>query len=213
MNRIRRHTLVLLLGLALAAVAGRALADDEPERRPAPPRRAEERPGVPPPGRAADGPREPRDEGRRPGPPPGPPERRDEGPGRDDGRREERGMPRPGEPGDHPRRGPGDGEWMRENDPEMFKLLEADNNLDRMSRELGMEARRVPKDKQDEVKKKLQSLVVEQFDARQQRRNLELKRLEMELKRIRESIEKREQSKQSIVERRVAELMGEEPQF
>jgi hypothetical protein len=39
---------------------------------------------------------------------------------------------------------------------------------------------------------------------------LELKHLEDEIKRIRESIDKRNQSKEQIVDRRVSELLGQD---
>ncbi len=202
MTALRHNLLRLLLAVTLAGCAARAGADDDSnDPKAEPPSQASQRPPGPP--RPENGP--PGRERRRDDPRDA--ERREGGP-RERGPREDRR-----DPFGHHQPGPGDQEWMRQNDPEMFKLLETDTNLDHQSRELGMESRRLPKDKQDELKKKLQGLVLEQFDARQQRRGLELKRLEAELKRIRESIEKREQSKQSIVERRVAELMGEEPQF
>jgi hypothetical protein len=113
-----------------------------------------------------------------------------------------------------PQRWPlGDTDWLKANDPEMYKLIETDSNLERQTRELSLEYRRTPADKQVAVKQRLQDLVLEQFDARQQRRALELKRLEDELQRIRESIEKRSGAKQSIVDRRVSELVGDQPQF
>ncbi len=99
---------------------------------------------------------------------------------------------------------------MRQNDPEMEKLTQIDFNLDRESRELAGQYRQGPKDKQDEIKKKLQEVVAKQFETRQQRRTLELKRLEDEIKRIRESIDKRNSGKQVIVDRRVNELLGQD---
>ena len=73
----------------------------------------------------------------------------------------------------------------------------------------------LPKDQQDAIKQKLEKTVTEHFEARQQRRLLELKRLEEELKRLRDSIDKRQEAQPKIVNRRVSELLGlkDEPQF
>ena len=57
--------------------------------------------------------------------------------------------------------------------------------------------------------------VEEHFQIRQDRRRLQLKRLEEELGRLRESIETREKSRSEIVERRLGELTGDakQPEF
>ena len=99
---------------------------------------------------------------------------------------------------------------MWENDPEMQRLLEVDASLDRQSQELAEEYRHAPKDKQAEVKKKLEDVVAHQFEARQERRSLELKRLENEIKRIQTSIDKRNAIKKQIVDRRVLEVLGQD---
>ncbi len=52
--------------------------------------------------------------------------------------------------------------------------------------------------------------MTQQFEARQQRRKLELTRLEDELKRLREAADRREKNKPQIIEKRVSELLGEE---
>jgi hypothetical protein len=99
---------------------------------------------------------------------------------------------------------------MRPNDPEMEKLIRTDVELDRQSRDLAERFRGASKDEQDDIKKKLSDVVAKQFEARQERRTLELKHLEDEIKRIRESIDKRNQGKQQIVDRRVSELLGQD---
>ena len=99
---------------------------------------------------------------------------------------------------------------MERGDPEMFKLFQQEAELDRETRQLAGEFREAPTDKKDEVKKKLQETVAKHFEVRQQRRAMELKRLETELTRLRDSIEKRNQEKQQIIDRRVSELLGQE---
>jgi hypothetical protein len=99
---------------------------------------------------------------------------------------------------------------MGPSDPEMEKLMQTDFNLDRQSHELAEQYNQASKDKRDEIKKQLAELVTKQFEARQERRTLELKRLEDEINRIRESIDKRNKGKQLIVDRRVSELLGQD---
>jgi hypothetical protein len=99
---------------------------------------------------------------------------------------------------------------MWQDDPEMRRLLEQDANFDRESRELADEYRRAPKEKQNDVKGKLEEVVARQFEARQERRSLELKRLEDEIKRIQSSIDKRNAVKKQIVDRRVSEVLGQD---
>ena len=113
----------------------------------------------------------------------------------------------PGQPGG-PRQP--DLEAMRRNDPEMFKLLQEDNELDRHTRELGMQFRQAPPEQRERMQKELHELVNKQFEVRQQRRTLELKRIEGELQRLREAIERRAKNREQLIERRVSELIGRE---
>lgn len=128
---------------------------------------------------------------------------------------------RDGPPGAN-RRPPGPPRWphedwasMEKNDPEMFKLLQEDLDLERQTREQAMQYRRAPKAQREKIKVKLQELVNKHFDVRQQRRSLELKRLDEELKRLREAMDRREKARKDLVERRVVELLGpdEDPGF
>lgn len=115
---------------------------------------------------------------------------------------------------------PGPGPWPRENlqwlqrsDPEMAKLLEEDMDLDRQSRELAMQYHRAPPDRRDAIKQQLAEVVGRHFEARQRRRQIELKRLEAEIQGVRESIEKREKTRGEIVQRRLEELIGREDEL
>ena len=107
----------------------------------------------------------------------------------------------------------GDADWLKNNDPQLSGLLASESELDSKTRKLALEYRGADTEKQTALKEQLQELVQQQFTTRQQRRALELERLETELKLIRESIAKRDEARQSIVARHVAELIGEEPQF
>ena len=99
---------------------------------------------------------------------------------------------------------------MKKNDPEMYELQSKDEELDRATLELSQQLRRAPRDQHDALKKQLQDLVQQHFDARQARRDLQLKRLETELERMRDSMRKRIELRDQIVGRRVAELTGEQ---
>jgi len=124
-------------------------------------------------------------------------------------------MPGPGMMPLPPRWPHSDWQSLEKNDPEMYKLLKADTDLDRQSQALAIQYRQAPEDQQEAIKERLEKTVTEHFEARQQRRLLELKRLEEELKRLRDSIAKRKEGQAQIVNRRVSELLGvqDEPQF
>jgi len=118
-------------------------------------------------------------------------------------------------PGAMPRAMPGimpgqkpDFDMMRHRDPEMFKLLQEDNELDRRTAELGMQFRQAPPEQRERIEKEVRELVNKQFEIRQQRRKIELKRLEAEIQRLREATERRAQARDQIIQRRVSELLG-----
>ena len=61
-----------------------------------------------------------------------------------------------------------------------------------------------------DLKEQLGELVNKHFEVRQQRRQLELKRLEEELERLRDAIESRNEARDELVRQRVVEILGEE---
>ena len=100
-------------------------------------------------------------------------------------------------------------------DPEMFKLQREDMELEQQSRELAMQyqqSKAAPKEDREKIKKAVVDVVNKQFEVRQQRRALELKRMEEQLKRLREIVERRAKVRKDLVDKRVSELIGpEEP--
>jgi hypothetical protein len=124
------------------------------------------------------------------------------------------GPGRPNMPGGFPMGPPRwphqDWESLEKNDPDMFKLLKQEDDLDRQTQELSMQYRRAPAAQRDGLKKQVEKVVGQQFEVRQERRQLELKRLEGELQRLREAIEKRTKSREQLVGKRVAELLGQD---
>lgn len=92
----------------------------------------------------------------------------------------------------------------------MFKLLSQNMDLERQSRELAMQYQQAASGEREKIKQQIVELVNKHFDVRQERRALELKRLETQLQRLRETMEKRSKARKELVERRVSELIGRE---
>lgn len=99
---------------------------------------------------------------------------------------------------------------MRQQDPEMFEIMQRDRELEERTQEL-TESLRAENgaDRRDKLREEIRSHVQEHFGVRQQRRELELKRLEAQLERLRKSIKQREETREQIINRRFAELVGE----
>jgi len=98
---------------------------------------------------------------------------------------------------------------MQQDDPEMYKLLVSDNELDGQALEISEQLRRAPSEEREKLKTALKDVVNKHFEARQQRRELQLKRMEDEIKRLREAIEARNEAREEIVNKRITELTGE----
>ncbi|MBN2577869.1 MAG: hypothetical protein JXB10_02675 [Pirellulales bacterium] len=93
-------------------------------------------------------------------------------------------------------------------DPEMFELGQKENQLEMKVRQLLDQFRVVEGDRKEEIKGELRETVFQQFEVRQQRRRLELKRLEEELKHMQEVIERRDKARDQIIDRHISELIG-----
>jgi hypothetical protein len=163
-----------------------------------------------PPGK---GPNEPGDQQVGPGPggPPGGPD--SSGPGQPpdrqpDGPPDRPGLQGPGQPpdGPPPQLGPGRSSAV---DPEIGRLIEVSNDLDRRAHGLAKTYRDAPQDQRAKLKEDLKKLVTEQFETWQQRRKLEIARLEEELNRIRTATESRVKDKPQMIDKRVNDLLGE----
>lgn len=103
------------------------------------------------------------------------------------------------------------GDWLRETDPEMFELEQLDRRLDRESHELAEHYRRTPQGPaREEIRGKLREVVTRHFKARQERRELEVKRIEAQLDRLRGALERRSKEADAIIDRRMSQMLGEE---
>jgi hypothetical protein len=99
-------------------------------------------------------------------------------------------------------------ERLKDQDPEMAELMEKDMDLERKTAELAHSLHRASPAEKEKMREQVKTLTGEHFAVRQQRRQLQLKRMEDEVKRLKESIAAREQQKTEILQRRVEELLG-----
>jgi hypothetical protein len=100
--------------------------------------------------------------------------------------------------------------WMPNQDPEILDYMMKEANLSHRSEELAEKYRHAGESDRGEIQKQIEKLVSEQFDLRQDRRQKELKRFEDQIKKLRETIEKRQKAKAEIIDRRVKELLGQD---
>lgn len=98
---------------------------------------------------------------------------------------------------------------LEQDDPEMHALLVEDAKLERQTFELAERFRRATAEERDEVKAELTSVVGKHFETRQKRRELQLKRMEKEIERLRDAISTRNDSRDKIVGDRIHQLVGE----
>ncbi len=233
-----KFSLVFCGGLALVGlIASSAMSQDSQPRNSGSGWDKGPVPGGPPGQRGADGPRRPRlqrgdeqgppgpmdDDPRRGGPPRGeqgdrrgPPE--GFGPGRPGENGPPRGLDGRGPDGRGPdgaggqppgRFGPPlDFESLKTRDPELYKAMQDDRDLERQTRDQAEQYRRADKDEQAKIKAKLTEIVDKHFAVRQQLRSLEVKRLEQQVKQLRERIDQREKDRKDIVVKRITELIG-----
>jgi hypothetical protein len=95
--------------------------------------------------------------------------------------------------------------------PEANELRERENNIkDEIQAVVEKYNDTQNKDERANLKKKLEELVNQQFEIRQKYREMQVDRLEKELARIRESIQKRNENRQQIIQRYIAQLLNEE---
>jgi len=102
-------------------------------------------------------------------------------------------------------------ERLRKYDPEMFELTRADEEYREESIELaGLYRRAKEPDEREEIRKELSQVVVKHFNVRQNRRKLEVKRMEQELDRLARLLERRERLREMIINKRVVDLLGDD---
>lgn len=101
-------------------------------------------------------------------------------------------------------------EGMKKNDPERFKLLQKDFELDRKIKGLVRQYKAETNSEQKEaLKKEISELCVKHFEVRQQRRELDLSRMKAWLNQIEQDIDKSRQNKDKIIEQRINSLLDD----
>jgi len=103
--------------------------------------------------------------------------------------------------------GPGD---FYQDDPEMAALNRDDYDLEQRTRDLSEQLRSAKAEDREKLRAQITEVVTLHFDVRQKRRELQIKRMEDELKKLRDAMTKRNDSRDQIIKRRLAELVGNE---
>ena len=89
----------------------------------------------------------------------------------------------------------------------MEALNRSEYDLDQQTQEFAEKLRTVKKEDREKIKTEINEAVTKHFDVRQKRRELQIKRMEDELKKLREAMTRRNDSKDQIIKRRLAELV------
>ena len=100
-----------------------------------------------------------------------------------------------------------------EPDEEMSKLIKSDMDLERRTIELAQRYRTSPKEQKEELRKELSEVIDKHFDVRQEKRELQLKRMEASLVELRDAIQKRADAREEIVKKRLGDLVGEKSEL
>jgi hypothetical protein len=92
----------------------------------------------------------------------------------------------------------------------MAKLAEGEGELAHTSEELLSQYAAADKpDEQKRLKAELRDALTKQFDVQRQRRELELARVEDRIKKVREQLKKRNEARETIVDRRLDQLIND----
>jgi hypothetical protein len=95
-------------------------------------------------------------------------------------------------------------------DPELQKFANREIELERRTQMLARTYVGADKEARADVTKQLKETIDEHFRVRQERRRLEVRRLLDQVERLERQLDKRESNKGQIVNRRFAELTGED---
>ena len=98
---------------------------------------------------------------------------------------------------------------MHEPDEEMAELIRSDVELEQKTIQLAHRYRMARQEEKEELKTELSEVVNKHFEVRQEKRELQLKRMEESLENLRQAIKKRTDARDEIVNKRLGDLMGE----
>ena len=101
-------------------------------------------------------------------------------------------------------------ENMKKNDPERFKMLKEDAELDLKIKELARKFKNEKDGEQKEaLRKEITELCTKHFEVRQKRRELDLSRMKAWLNQMEQGVEKSRQNKDKIIEQRIKSLLDD----
>ncbi len=92
----------------------------------------------------------------------------------------------------------------------MFKLHMHDRELEHKCFQLAERARKATGEEKEKLVAELNESVKAHFKVRQERRTVELKRVEEQLARLRKTIETHEAKGEEVIKRRVSQLLGDD---
>ncbi len=104
--------------------------------------------------------------------------------------------------------GPRFGGPMHRPDPEMTELLKKEDELDGRANGLAAQYQRAASAEKDKIQKQIEETVNKQFEVRQQRRKLQLDRMQKELEDLRTLYENKNTSRDSLIKGRVQQLLN-----
>ena len=108
--------------------------------------------------------------------------------------------------------GSADSLWSgaRPRDPELAKMIDAEVKAQQdVTKLTAAYGRTEGEDARSKVKEKLSAALVKQFDAQQKRRELELSRVEAQVKKLRALMKKRDEERKTIIDKRLDQLIRE----
>lgn len=101
-------------------------------------------------------------------------------------------------------------EFLQKNDPARYEREMKIRDLERQSRELSESYRKSADEAaRRTMRTNLNNVIAQLFDLREMNRQDEVKRMEADLKRLKETLEQRQKNRAGIIERRVQQLTGE----
>ena len=98
-------------------------------------------------------------------------------------------------------------------DPQMIEVFKQDRAMEKQSRFLAQKCLASQGVDRETLRKELEELTTKHFELRQKRRQMEIESLEKQLERVKATLDKRNNGKDLIIQRRIAKLLGEEDEL
>lgn len=100
-------------------------------------------------------------------------------------------------------------QYIKDNDPELFQLIQSDIDFDKALRDLSKKYRAAKSDDQKEkLRKEITEKTEKHFLVRQKRRELELERMKTWLNQLEEQVKRSRENSKYIIDRRINILLG-----